>query len=206
MEIAGVADTVEVRTGDIPDDLDDLSGFDVLTLDTETHRLWSSERLRCWTAAGRSRCTPRSWRTRAKSSQRPPRSASTASKRLTPSSGRWTSTTAAPAHRPVASVTPDTDIRAAALTASVGLLTPWGRGRLHAVCDARRMSDRRRRWRREPRHAARRAFRPPDGRNAEITYDFDDMEVDVPSKAGEDAEHARWRVDGTLTITTRDND
>ncbi len=44
------------------------------------------------------------------------------------------------------------------------------------------------------------------GRNAEITYDFDDMEVDVPSKAGEDAEHARWRVDGTLTITTRDND
>ncbi|MDT3434800.1 hypothetical protein [Haloarcula sp. 1CSR25-25] len=44
------------------------------------------------------------------------------------------------------------------------------------------------------------------GRNAEITYDFDDMEVDVPSKAGEGAEHARWRVDGTLTITTRDND
>ncbi|GCF12773.1 hypothetical protein Harman_07080 [Haloarcula mannanilytica] len=44
------------------------------------------------------------------------------------------------------------------------------------------------------------------GRNAEITYDFDDMEVDVPSKAGEDADHARWRVDGTLTITTRDNE
>jgi hypothetical protein len=44
------------------------------------------------------------------------------------------------------------------------------------------------------------------GRNAEITYDFEDMEVDVPSKAGEDADHARWRVDGTLTITTRDND
>nr|WP_191449807.1 methyltransferase domain-containing protein [Haloarcula sp. CBA1122] len=35
LEIAGVADTVEVRTGDITDDLDDLSGFDVLTLDTE---------------------------------------------------------------------------------------------------------------------------------------------------------------------------
>jgi hypothetical protein len=44
------------------------------------------------------------------------------------------------------------------------------------------------------------------GRNAEITYDFEDMEVDVPSKAGEDADHARWRVDGTLTITTRDNE
>ncbi|AUG46846.1 SAM-dependent methyltransferase [Haloarcula taiwanensis] len=35
MAVAGVADTVEVRTGDITDDLDDLSGFDVLTLDTE---------------------------------------------------------------------------------------------------------------------------------------------------------------------------
>ncbi|EMA29801.1 hypothetical protein [Haloarcula japonica] len=44
------------------------------------------------------------------------------------------------------------------------------------------------------------------GRNAEITYEFDEMEVDVPSKAGEDADHARWRVDGTLTITTREND
>ncbi|RLM44560.1 methyltransferase domain-containing protein [Haloarcula sp. Atlit-47R] len=35
MAVAGVADTVEVRTGDITDDLDELSGFDVLTLDTE---------------------------------------------------------------------------------------------------------------------------------------------------------------------------
>lgn len=40
------------------------------------------------------------------------------------------------------------------------------------------------------------------GRGAEITYEFEDMEVDVPSKTGEDAEHARWRVDGTLRITT----
>jgi hypothetical protein len=44
------------------------------------------------------------------------------------------------------------------------------------------------------------------GRNAQITYDFEDMEVDVPSKAGEDADHAHWRVDGTLTITTREDD
>ena len=35
MEIAGVADAVEVRTGDVTDDLDELSGFDVVTLDTE---------------------------------------------------------------------------------------------------------------------------------------------------------------------------
>nr|WP_254282057.1 methyltransferase domain-containing protein [Haloarcula salina] len=35
MAIAGVEDAVEVRTGDVTDDLDELSGFDVLTLDTE---------------------------------------------------------------------------------------------------------------------------------------------------------------------------
>jgi hypothetical protein len=40
------------------------------------------------------------------------------------------------------------------------------------------------------------------GRNAEIEYDFEDMEVDVPSKVGDDADHARWRVDGTIRITT----
>ncbi|MDS0277282.1 50S ribosomal protein L11 methyltransferase [Halomicroarcula sp. S1AR25-4] len=35
MAVAGVEDAVEVRTGDVTDDLDDLSGFDVVTLDTE---------------------------------------------------------------------------------------------------------------------------------------------------------------------------
>ena len=35
MRLAGVDDTVEVRAGDVIDDLDDLTGFDVLTLDTE---------------------------------------------------------------------------------------------------------------------------------------------------------------------------
>jgi len=35
MALAEVADTVEVRTGDLTDHLDELSGFDVLTLDTE---------------------------------------------------------------------------------------------------------------------------------------------------------------------------
>ena len=40
------------------------------------------------------------------------------------------------------------------------------------------------------------------GRGASITYEFEDMEVDVPSKAGEDADHAHWRVDGTVRITT----
>jgi tRNA (adenine57-N1/adenine58-N1)-methyltransferase len=35
MAVAGVEDAVEVRTGDVTDDLDELSGFDVVTLDTE---------------------------------------------------------------------------------------------------------------------------------------------------------------------------
>ncbi|WP_135302244.1 hypothetical protein [Haloarcula amylovorans] len=44
------------------------------------------------------------------------------------------------------------------------------------------------------------------GRNAEITYEFEEMEVDVPSKTGEDPEYAHWRIDGTLTVTTRENE
>ena len=44
------------------------------------------------------------------------------------------------------------------------------------------------------------------GRGAVITYEFDDMEVLVPSKAGDDADHAHWEVDGTLTITTEERE
>jgi len=44
------------------------------------------------------------------------------------------------------------------------------------------------------------------GRGAEIAYEFEDMHVDVPDKVGEDADHARWRLDGTLTIRTSEND
>ncbi|PSP94405.1 hypothetical protein BRC91_06350 [Halobacteriales archaeon QS_4_62_28] len=44
------------------------------------------------------------------------------------------------------------------------------------------------------------------GRGAEITYEFEDLEVDVPSGTGDDAEHARWRVDGTMRITTREQE
>lgn len=42
------------------------------------------------------------------------------------------------------------------------------------------------------------------GRGAEITYEFEDMEVQVPSKVGEDAEHAEWHLDGTMRIRTRE--
>jgi hypothetical protein len=42
------------------------------------------------------------------------------------------------------------------------------------------------------------------GRNAEITYEFEKMTVEVPSGTGSGAEHAVWKVDGTLRVTTRD--
>jgi hypothetical protein len=41
------------------------------------------------------------------------------------------------------------------------------------------------------------------GRGAEITYEFDDLEVRVPDRMGGDADHARWRLDGTVRIRTR---
>ncbi|MGM0398840.1 MAG: hypothetical protein ACQEQY_07575 [Halobacteriota archaeon] len=44
------------------------------------------------------------------------------------------------------------------------------------------------------------------GRHAEIVYEFEDMEVQVPNKVGEDAEHTPWQIDGTVSITTRERD
>lgn len=44
------------------------------------------------------------------------------------------------------------------------------------------------------------------GRGAQITYQFDDIDLYVPSKVGEDAEHAHWKVDGTLKIRTKDGE
>ncbi len=42
------------------------------------------------------------------------------------------------------------------------------------------------------------------GRNAEITYDFDDMHVKVPSGTGPQAEHAEWVLSGKIKIRTSD--
>lgn len=42
------------------------------------------------------------------------------------------------------------------------------------------------------------------GRNAEITYEAENLEIAVPSAASNDAVHATWRVSGTLRIRTRD--
>jgi len=40
------------------------------------------------------------------------------------------------------------------------------------------------------------------GRGARITYEFEELQIAVPSATGEDAEHAHWEVDGTMRITT----
>lgn len=42
------------------------------------------------------------------------------------------------------------------------------------------------------------------GRGAEITYEMDKVELLVPSGTGDNASHARWQVDGTIRIRTRD--
>lgn len=42
------------------------------------------------------------------------------------------------------------------------------------------------------------------GRNAEITYDFDDMHIHIPSSTDADAKQAHWRLHGVLKIRTRD--
>jgi hypothetical protein len=44
------------------------------------------------------------------------------------------------------------------------------------------------------------------GRGAEIEYAFDEMVVEVPSGTGDDAEHATWRLDGTVRVTTRERE
>ena len=44
------------------------------------------------------------------------------------------------------------------------------------------------------------------GRNAEITYDFADMHIKIPSGTGPQAEHAEWVLSGTLKVRTRDLD
>lgn len=42
------------------------------------------------------------------------------------------------------------------------------------------------------------------GRNAEITYEFESLNVQVPSGTGENAEHAKWVLSGIVKIRTKD--
>lgn len=43
------------------------------------------------------------------------------------------------------------------------------------------------------------------GRGAEITYEFVQLEIYVPSEHSENAPLARWKLNGQLKIRTRDN-
>ena len=43
------------------------------------------------------------------------------------------------------------------------------------------------------------------GRGAEITYEFQSLEVSVPSSASANAQHATWRVNGTVKVRTKDD-
>jgi hypothetical protein len=42
------------------------------------------------------------------------------------------------------------------------------------------------------------------GRGAEITYEFDNLEIYVPAYHAEDAPLARWKINGALKISARD--
>ena len=44
------------------------------------------------------------------------------------------------------------------------------------------------------------------GNNAEIAYEFEQMNLQVPSGTGENAEHAHWIIDGTVRVRTRDTE
>jgi hypothetical protein len=42
------------------------------------------------------------------------------------------------------------------------------------------------------------------GRGAEITYEMEDLEVQVPSRTGSGATKTSWTVNGTIRVRTRD--
>ena len=42
------------------------------------------------------------------------------------------------------------------------------------------------------------------GRNAEITYEFNNLEVSVPSSASEGAQQATWKLIGIVKIRAKD--
>ena len=41
------------------------------------------------------------------------------------------------------------------------------------------------------------------GRDAEINYEFDQFELQIPSSTSPDAEHANWKMNGSLRVSTR---
>ncbi len=43
------------------------------------------------------------------------------------------------------------------------------------------------------------------GRKAEITYQFDNLEIHVPLSSGANPEHAIWKVNGALKVRARED-
>jgi len=43
------------------------------------------------------------------------------------------------------------------------------------------------------------------GRGAEITYEFEELNVSIPSAASPEAAHAQWKLNGKLKIRTADH-
>ena len=41
------------------------------------------------------------------------------------------------------------------------------------------------------------------GRDAEISYAFDDLELHIPSSTAKNAPQAHWRMNGTIRVSTR---
>jgi len=42
------------------------------------------------------------------------------------------------------------------------------------------------------------------GRHAEISYEFNDLEIFVPVVASGESEHVKWKLNGTVKIRTRE--
>jgi hypothetical protein len=42
------------------------------------------------------------------------------------------------------------------------------------------------------------------GRGAEITYEFNNFDLYIPSKLGEESDHFHWKINGILNIRTHD--
>ncbi len=43
------------------------------------------------------------------------------------------------------------------------------------------------------------------GRSATISYEFNDLAVEVPDRTGGDAPRATWRLNGTLNVRTSES-
>ncbi len=44
------------------------------------------------------------------------------------------------------------------------------------------------------------------GRDAEITYSFENFELSIPSSTSAEATHAKWKMNGVIRVSTRNRD